>query len=537
MIPLYRTLLLARQLATITGAAAARSMARTQARSAVSPITGREIPGPPFLYSACSRCYSTRARRSGSRGEDRHKIGEEDDDEDSVDLDSIFSLLDVPAKQPHQPQKNTRASSSSSSSRDTWSANAAGHHNHHSRPRDDKPGMGLGDGEDIDDADVDVDALLGSILGGNKAGSGGGIRGNTNRAGEKPPGRRGDDDIFSDWPNEEDEWSSSNNSGNRKSGGKDTTKDNGGGRAGESNVMDEFERILSDMATKKEKVYKGGSQRPPPLFMQNMGIDRSGQKFLSELGPDTLFQRGPRASAYSANRLAGDMAMASPMAIRMSRLTASDGVLAPENTTADNNNNNNNNRNSSSDRTTAMPTRRGPTRPASMHARLSRRDSELEQALLGRLANCTSVVRLSSFVYDEIERNASASMRGIQIALASPAVFAELIRRSRELGAPLVGLYAYRHCHATMDIANKTRVLSPDVYEELLITTWGAMRDSLAAASVLRDAIAVGTVPNPSLLRCIDRLVLELHSSYNMDSVARQFEKLRKDLVSDYKAV
>ncbi|KAJ2645549.1 hypothetical protein GGH99_008237, partial [Coemansia sp. RSA 1285] len=363
MIPLYRTLLLARELATTTGAAAAAASAKSTARTqAGSPITGRVIPGPPSLYSACRRCYSTRARHSGSRGEDRHKIGEEDDDEDSVDLDSIFSLLDVPAKQPHQPQKNTRASSS----RDTWSANTAGHHNHHSRPRHEDPGMGLGDGEDIDDADVDVDALLGSILGGNKAGSGGGIRGNTSRTREELPGRRGDDDIFSDWPNEEDEWSSSsNNSSNRKSGGKDTTKDNGGGRAGDFNVMDEFERILSDMATKKEKVYKDGSQRPPPLFMQNMGIDRSGQKFLSELGPDTLFQRGPRASAYSANRLAGDMAMASPMAIRMSRLTASDGVLAPENTTADKNNNNNkNNRNNSSDRSTAMPTRRGPTRPA-----------------------------------------------------------------------------------------------------------------------------------------------------------------------------
>ncbi|KAJ2495351.1 hypothetical protein GGI11_008457, partial [Coemansia sp. RSA 2049] len=383
MNPSYRTLLLARQLATTTAAAAAsaRSTARTQARSVVSPIPGREIPGPPSLCSACRRCYSTRTRHSGSRGEDKHKI--EDDDEDSVDLDSIFSLLDVPAKQPYQPQKNTRASNS----RDAWPANTAGHHNHR-QPRHEGPGLGLGDGEDIDDADVDVDALLGSILGGNKS-SGGGVRDNTSRTREKLPGRRGDDDISSDWPNEEDEWSSSNsNSNNRRMGGKDTTKDNSGSRAGDSSVMDEFERILSDMATKKERVYKDGSQRPPPLFMQNMGIDRSGQKFLSELGPDTLFQRGPRASAYSANRLAGDMAMASPMAIRMSRLTASDGVLAPENTAAAAGNNKNN-KNNSSDRSSAMQTRRGPTRPARMHARLSRRDSELEQALLGRLANCT----------------------------------------------------------------------------------------------------------------------------------------------------
>ncbi|KAJ2662681.1 hypothetical protein IWW48_001739 [Coemansia sp. RSA 1200] len=528
MIPLYRTLLLARQLTTTTAAASARSTPRTQSGSIVSPIPGREIsrlPGPPSLYSACRRCYSTRTSHNNTRGEDKHKI--EDDDEDLVDLDSIFSLLDMPVKQPYQPQQNTRASNS----RNTPASNTTSHHNHnhHSQLRHEGPGMGLADGEDIDDADVDVDALLGSILGGNNSSSGG-VRGNASRTREQLPGRRGNDDIFSDWPNEEgeeDAWSNNNNRNRGAIGGKNA-RNNSGSHADDSNVMDEFERILSDMATKKEKVYKDGSQRPPPLFMQNMGIDGSGQKFLSELGPDTLFQRGPRASAYSANRLAGDMTMASPMAIRMSKLTASDGVLAPENTAANNNSNS---------RSNAIQTKRGPTRTASMHARLSRRDSELEQALLGRLANCTSVVRLSSFVYDEVERNSSANIRGIRIALSSPAVFAELIRKSRELGAPLIGLYAYRHCHATMDIANKTRVLSPDVYEELLMTTWGAMRDSLAAASVLRDAIVVGTVPNPSLLRCIDRLVLELRTSYNMGSVALQFEKLRKDLVSDYKAV
>ncbi|KAJ1770245.1 hypothetical protein IW140_002157 [Coemansia sp. RSA 1813] len=387
-----------------------------------------------------------------------------DDDEDSIDLDSIFKLLDTPVG-------NSRSTAEE----------GVGHH----QPSDTGTRESVQDNSD----DVDIDALLGSIISTN-----GSVDKKTPILDEKIPKQQ----------RQQKEQ--------RSNGSED------------DDAMKEFERILSDMAMRKEAVYKQRNERPGPLFWQERGLGKEGQDFIKELGPETLFKRGPRASAYSANKLAGDMSMVSALAKRVGKKSANEAnvrkAMGPRRDAKD------------------APVRVGQVkrwidrRGATnyMSGQLGKRDMELEQVLLSRLANCTSATRLSSFVYDEIEGNNAAKIRGIQDALPSPVVCAEVIRKARELGVPLVGFYVFRHCRSFIDVMSKTRVLNADVYEELLVTAWGAMRDPAAAAFIIRDAITMGVAASASMTRYIDQIILELRTSYTMDAAAARLVRLKKGL-------
>ncbi|KAJ2853008.1 hypothetical protein GGI22_005043 [Coemansia erecta] len=369
-----------------------------------------------------------------------------DDDEDSIDLDSIFKLLDV-------PEDNTRSNTS------------------HQPGDSGISGSARSDNSD----DVDIDALLGSIISSGSNGMAKASATSDNKQHARSHQREQRD-------NEDDE------------------------------AMKEFERILSDMATRKDEVYKQRSQRPAPLFWQDRGIGKEGQDFIKDLGPEMLFKSGPRASAYSANKLAGDMSKVSALAKRLRRKPAKDeSDPAPR---------------------VGELKRRVERRGATSHVsgRLGKRDMELEQVLLSRLANCTSVPRLSSFVYDEIEGKNIATIRGFPDALPSPLVYAETIRKARELGVPSVALYVFRHCRSFIDVMSKTRVLNSDVYEELLLTAWGAMRDPVAASFVIRDAIIMGVAASASMVRYIDQIVFELRTTYSMDSAAARITQLKNGL-------
>ncbi|KAJ2559580.1 hypothetical protein EV175_000263 [Coemansia sp. RSA 1933] len=381
---------------------------------------------------------------------------DDEDDEDSIDLDSIFKLLDTgPSTTTRKPDDPNGAHQQSTSNND-----------------------------------VDIDALLGSIVGSDSS--------------AKTEPSVPYTEMFSN---------SAKQQGNEKK------NDNG-------SAMHEFERILSDMAMRKETVYKQRNERPAPLFWREQGIGKKDQEFIEDLGPGTLFKQGPRASAFSANKLASDMSLVSPLAKRVGRMSARDAEEKVQAAFLERQKQQQSLMGSAAMR--KQVEKRGATNFIS--GRLGKRDSDLEQVLMSRLAGCTTVPRLTSFVYDEIENCNSAIIRGIPDALASPVVYAETIRRARELGVPQIGFYVFRHCRRFLDTMGKTRVLHANVYEELLVTAWGAMRDPMAAAFVLRDAVTMGVPASASMARYIDQIVMELHSSHAMHDAVVRIGRLKASL-------
>ncbi|KAJ2856245.1 hypothetical protein J3B02_001715 [Coemansia erecta] len=97
---------------------------------------------------------------------------------------------------------------------------------------------------------------------------------------------------------------------------------NDGNEQSKADPMDEFEKILKDLADEDTEVFR--SDNPAPFFWdkaasKSLSTKGKGSKddYLDNLNPDTLFEDGPRASAFSAEKLAGDPNRISKIAARI----------------------------------------------------------------------------------------------------------------------------------------------------------------------------------------------------------------------------
>ncbi|KAJ2309730.1 hypothetical protein IWW52_005608 [Coemansia sp. RSA 2704] len=259
--------------------------------------------------------------------------------------------------------------------------------------------------------------------------------------------------------------------------------------------MQEFERILADMAGSGTEAYK--ASKPAPLFWDEKDVSQSQGKdasFLDELNPQSLFENEHRISAYSAGKLVGDPSQISQLAKRVQQLSqkAQEHDHGPE---------------------PIQGRRQRTTDPAKL-------DRELEQNQLSALTSCRSVPALSKFVFmDLLSRKASAT-KGLATARPSPTVYAETVRRARELKAPSIGFYLYGHCRTRMGLADRLRVLNHEMYSELLITAWRSKSDISAVLLIIQDVIAMGVVGRLDMERQIDQIAVELRKVFNMPNIA-----------------
>ncbi|KAJ1900745.1 hypothetical protein LPJ66_001257 [Kickxella alabastrina] len=278
----------------------------------------------------------------------------------------------------------------------------------------------------------------------------------------------------------------------------------------ESDPMDEFERILSDLAAEDTQVYR--SDRPAPLFWdENSGSKGSGRgrdgdaAFLKELTPESLFGEGPRTSAYSAGKLQSDPNKISSLAARIKEDTRITRIS--------------NKGDSNLKSRQRLPGEKD-----------RRRDREIEQNQLGQLSQCRSVTALSGFVYGELLFSNRSTPKNVPVPRPSPLVFAEAIRVSRELREPQIAFFIYNYCRTHMNLADKLQILDQVVYEELLMTAWSSLRDISAVTFILQDAIAMGVLGNARLDRQIDQIIVELDKLYNMPELAERLSVLKSKI-------
>ncbi|KAJ1753427.1 hypothetical protein LPJ78_003794 [Coemansia sp. RSA 989] len=291
-------------------------------------------------------------------------------------------------------------------------------------------------------------------------------------------------------------------------------RDHGNVDSGDANedLMNEFEQILADMAGSDTKAYK--SAKPAPLFWSESEIDktRPGESsFLDKLSPESLFKGGLRSSAFSAGKLVGDPNQISSLAKRVQELSRSQKKKAAK-TNILQENSDFVTRNSLED------------------------DQRLERAQLGALATCFSVPDLSKFVFNDLISRKASIRKGLIQARPSPVVYAEVIRISRDLKAPSIGLYLYDYCRTRMKLYDRLRVLNNQVYSELLTLVWRCKRDISAVLMIMQDIVAMGVVGGRDMERQIDQIVVELTKIYNMPNIADLVGSLRKKITFSTRA-
>ncbi|PIA16335.1 hypothetical protein COEREDRAFT_97513 [Coemansia reversa NRRL 1564] len=210
--------------------------------------------------------------------------------------------------------------------------------------------------------------------------------------------------------------------------------------------MQEFERILADMADNETQAYK--QSRPAPLFWDEDAINKehgSTSSFIADLGPKSLFERGPRASAFSAGKLQGDENTISEVAARVQRISRKAQKSKER-------------KQSHEDGVTAESREQ------------SKADRKLERIQLSKLTSCRSVVTLSEFVINDLFSRKASAAKGLQKARPSSAVYTEVVKMAREYNAPSLALYVYNHCCTRLGLADRLRVLDGAMYSELLAT-------------------------------------------------------------------
>ncbi|KAJ2444666.1 hypothetical protein GGF42_006235, partial [Coemansia sp. RSA 2424] len=276
--------------------------------------------------------------------------------------------------------------------------------------------------------------------------------------------------------------------------------------------MAEFERILSDLAANNTEVYR--RNRPAPLFWDEGGGE-SGQesargrraKFIDDLEPESLFEPGPHASAFSAGSLTSDPRRISETASRVLKLSADARRKL--------------------DSQTAQPyagSRDGVV-SAMAGRQQTRKEMDIEQAQLSRLSQCQTIAVLSNFVYSQL-----ISTKAFPGVRPSPLVFTEAIRVSRELQSPHTAYFIYNYCRTRLSLIDKLNVLNAAFYEELLTTAWASLRDISAVVSIIQDAISLGIICDDRLDAQIGLVIIELHKIYDLPGTASQISELKSKL-------
>ncbi|KAJ2803698.1 hypothetical protein H4R21_001932 [Coemansia helicoidea] len=293
----------------------------------------------------------------------------------------------------------------------------------------------------------------------------------------------------------------------RPAGGAERSARNASPSSGDdaSDPMLEFERILADLASSDTQAYR--SDKPAPLFWDEDAINKEygeSGRFAKNLGPKLLFEEGPRASAHSAGRLTGDQDKVSAIAARIQRIS----------------------------RDSKQKGGQGAAGPA--HARRQQKlDQELEHNLLSRLASCRSVPVLSNFVYTDLLSRKITVAKGMASARPSATVFAEVMRKARELQAPSVAYYVYKHCCTRLGLVDRLRVLNHEVYAEILATAWQGPRDISMVFLIMQNIVAAGTLGGRSLERQIDQIASDLRATYNMPAAAENILALKAKITPD----
>ncbi|KAJ2742514.1 hypothetical protein GGI20_004425 [Coemansia sp. BCRC 34301] len=283
---------------------------------------------------------------------------------------------------------------------------------------------------------------------------------------------------------------------------------------GKADPMAEFERILSDLAANDTEVYK--RNRPAPLFWNEGGDSESGQnmangrraKFIDDLEPESLFEAGPRSSAFSAGSLKSDPRRISGTASRVLKLSA-DAKRAQACQTAQ----------------PHTGSWAGEEEPGMTGRRQTRREMDIEQAQLSRLSQCHSVAVLSSIIYSQL-----ISAKASPGARPSPLVFTEAIRVARELQSPRTAYFVYNYCRTRLSLMDKLNVLNAAFYEELLATAWVSLRDISAVVSIIQDAVSLGVICDDRLDAQISLIIIELHKIYDLPGTANQIAELKSKL-------
>ncbi|KAJ2235244.1 hypothetical protein IWW45_002775 [Coemansia sp. RSA 485] len=280
------------------------------------------------------------------------------------------------------------------------------------------------------------------------------------------------------------------------------------GSQNSTDPMDEFEKILSDLAADDAEVFR--SDNPAPLFWDKAAgksppprAKGSGSGYLDNLGPETLFETGPLASSFSAGTLTGNPKRISKIAARI----VEDAKLTQH----------------------VNEQREPKNQDAALSKREKQNIKERELNQLGKLSQCRSITSLSTFVYEELLPKTKNIKSGFTTR-PSPVVFADAIRTARELRAPQIALFIYNFCRTRMELVDRLQVLDSSLYEELLATTWNSQRDISGVVFLLQDAIAMGVVGSPQLERQVDQIVAELRKLYNMDNFADQISALKNKI-------
>ncbi|KAJ2254542.1 hypothetical protein GGI13_002098 [Coemansia sp. RSA 455] len=329
----------------------------------------------------------------------------------------------------------------------------------------------------------------------------GGAKRTAERDSSQPPAGRDEDPGIDDLLSAIDSNAASRGSSGRYA---DTT-DNGRQRD-KSDPMAEFERILSDLAANDTEVYK--RNRPAPHFWDEggsgEGLEGGGRraKFIDDLEPESLFEPGPRSSTFSAGTLTSDPRRISGTASRVLKLSA-EAKRAQEQ---------------------QIGSRDGEVAGGQQ----TRREMDIEQAQLSRLAQCQSVSALSSFIYSQlIATKDSAGVR------PSPLVFTESIRVARELQSPHTAYFIYNYCRTRLSLIDKLNILNVSFYEELLTTAWTSLRDISAVVSIIQDAISLGVTCDDRLDAQIGLTIIELHKIYDLPGTANQISELRSKMSAE----
>ncbi|KAJ2355182.1 hypothetical protein GGF43_002836 [Coemansia sp. RSA 2618] len=268
--------------------------------------------------------------------------------------------------------------------------------------------------------------------------------------------------------------------------------------------MQEFERILADMAGSNTKAYK--ASKPAPLFWDEAEANKNQSShggFLEDLSPNTLFEDGHRVSAFSAGKLAGDSTQISSLAKRIQKLSKS---------------------------AMYMQRKEDLYRKKKNMSEAATLDYEQEQLHLSALSFCNSVPKLSKFVLTSLLSRSSGKAQGMTGARPSPVVYAEVVRIARELKAPSIGIYLYNHCRGRMDLLDRLRVLNHAMYSELLTTAWRCKSDISLVLLIMQDIVAMGVVGQRDMERQIDQIIVELRKVYNMPNIADLVLSLKKKI-------
>ncbi|KAJ2718891.1 hypothetical protein GGI07_005538 [Coemansia sp. Benny D115] len=285
-----------------------------------------------------------------------------------------------------------------------------------------------------------------------------------------------------------------------------------------SDPMNEFERILSDLAIENAEVYK--SARPAPLFWdENQNNKRGGQRgkdgksddissLLDGLSSDTLFEEGPRSSAYSAGVLEADPGKVSSLANRIKENASTIQYVE--------------------DATAAQTLKKDKNKQGQNKSRFR----EIEQIHLSQLSVCHSVAGLSKFIHRMFSdiRKPAVGHDSSQRLRPSPMVFNEIIRVSRELKEPQIAFYMYNYCRIHMDLIDKLNILDSKFYEELIATTWSLLRDTSALTFILQDAVALGVIGKAGLIQQVEQIITDLKILYNLSDLANHFVALKNKL-------